>query len=110
MALYPKGLRIYRSLLLAYPAEFRAEYGQEMEQLFADGLASEPPLRVWLAAIADMATAAPREHLIILAADLRLGIRMIARSPASTLVILMAAALGIGASTAVFSLVHAVLL
>jgi hypothetical protein len=30
--------RIYRALLFAYPAEFRHEYGTEMQQLFADRL------------------------------------------------------------------------
>jgi predicted permease len=106
----PKGLSVYRTLLLAYPAEFRQEYGREMEQLFADRLAEEPPLRVWLAALGDLLWAAPREHFAILAVDLRLGWRMSAKSPVATLVALLAMAMGIGATTAVFSLVNAVLL
>ena len=28
--------RIYRALLMAYPAEFRREYGEQMEQAFGD--------------------------------------------------------------------------
>src|SRR5579863_2959426 len=110
MALFPNALRIYRTLLLAYPSEFRAEYGREMEDMFAERLAAEPPARIWLAAIGDLAVAAPREHLAILRGDLRLGLRMMAKSPGSTFLILLAMALSITATTAVFSLVHAVLL
>jgi len=106
----PKELRIYRALLLAYPSEFRHEYGREMEELFADRLRVEAPARVWLAALGDLLTSAPREHLAILAADLRVGLRMLAKSPVVTMVALLAMAIGIGATTAVFSLVNAVLL
>jgi len=106
----PGAARIYRALLFAFPAEFRHEYGGQMEEFLLQRLASEPALRVWRQALADVALSAPREHWHILAGDLRFATRLCTQAPTFTTVALLTAALGIAASSAVFSLVNAVLL
>ena len=110
MAWRPNAVKIYRGLLFAFPTEFRHEYGTEMEQYFAERLTHEPGWRLWLDTIADVAVSALREHWHILRADVRYGFRMLAADPSFTLAALLALALGIGAATAVFSLVNAVLI
>ncbi len=110
MAWLPSALSIYRALLFAYPAEFRHEYAGEMERLFEERLAEEPALGLWLAVLRDVAVAAPREHLSILSADLRHGVRLFAKAPGFVSAALLALALGIGAATTVFSLIDAVLI
>src|SRR4051812_5189081 len=105
-----KGLRAYRALLFIYPAEFRHEYGDEMEHLFAMRFEREPHFRLWLDVIADAALTAPGEHLHILASDLRHGARVLAKNPRFVLAALLAIVLGVSATTTVFSLIDAVLI
>ncbi|MDR3702183.1 MAG: ABC transporter permease [Candidatus Sulfopaludibacter sp.] len=103
-------LKTYRALLFLYPAEFRNEFREEMERLFAMRLASESRVRVWLETLADVAFTAPREHLHILAADLRHGARGLGKTPGFVFAALLAVVLGVCSATTVFSLVHAVLI
>lgn len=103
-------LRAYRALLFLYPAEFRHEYGEEMEDLFAARLKREPRLRLWLEALADVALTAPKEHLHVLAGDLRHGARVLGKTPGFVIAALLAITLGVSATTTVFSLIDAVLL
>jgi hypothetical protein len=66
----PLHTRFYGLLLLAYPAEFRREYGPHMAQVFRDGYYAEKGrgqtvavLRLWLRTLADLVLTAPKEHL-----------------------------------------------
>jgi putative ABC transport system permease protein len=105
-----KQIRLFRALLYCYPAEFRHEYGAEMEQLFGERVRSEPRWRVWLEAIADIGLTAPREQWHTTLQDLKYGARVMAVAPSFTMIAIVVIALGIGATAAVFSAVNAVLL
>ena len=102
--------RIFRALLYCYPAEFRHEYGVEMEHVFASRLAHEPHWRLWLETCGDLAISALIEHLSLLASDLKHELRALRAIPGFVLIVLLITALGIGATVSVFSVVNAVLL
>jgi putative ABC transport system permease protein len=106
--------RLFRILMRVLPAEFRADYGREMESHFRaerrDAGSAGSLVRLWFATLADIARTAPGEHLDILARDLSYAIRMLARRPALALATVLTLALGIGANTAIFSVVNGVLL
>lgn len=59
----PRSLSAYTALLRLYPRDFRAEYGNDMAQLFADQARDEPLPRVWIRSIADLAITLPTRHL-----------------------------------------------
>jgi putative ABC transport system permease protein len=64
--------------------------------------------RFWLRTLADFARTAPREQWDILRQDLRVGARLFARDPGLAAPAGLTLALGIGGSTGIFSVVHAV--
>jgi putative ABC transport system permease protein len=100
--------RIYRWLLRLYPRDFRDEYGPEMSLLFRDR-AAEGPARLWVQVLGDFLFHAPREHWSAITQDLRYGLRQVRRSPGFSTVVIATLAVGIGGTTAVFSVTHAVL-
>jgi putative ABC transport system permease protein len=126
---------LYRTLLRLCPPDLRAEFGAEMEEMFAAELGRTRGLgriRVWARAIADVLrhgtgarndawhryrqTSAYVEYdsrriwMDTWRYDLRHALRMMSRQRGTTAIILLTLALAIGANTAVFSAVHTVLI
>jgi predicted permease len=104
---------MYRWLLHLYPASFRREYAAEMVAVFAHerrdvrtplGLAA-----LWMRAIADTCVNAAVVHGDILAQDLRFAVRSLLRAPAFALTAIAVVSLGIGATTAAFTVTDFVL-
>ena len=104
---------MYRWLLRLYPASFRNEYGREMAAAFArERRDTRTPLGravLWLRAIADTCVNAAGIHRDILTQDLRYTLRTLRRTPAFAVTAVAVVALGIGATTAAFSLADFVL-
>jgi hypothetical protein len=127
---------IYRASLRLFPRSFRDEYGDDLLQLVRDRRAEldgrpRTALAVfWLRAFADLLTesvaerATARSHRLILRSsrrkegimidsvrqDVSYALRSIARSPAFTALVVLTFALAIGANTAIFSVLHGILL
>ena len=106
-------MRLYRALLHLYPASFRIEYGDEMSGVFArrcrdtKGPLALPAL--WVSVFFEALFNATAVHLDILRQDLRYTARTLGRSPGFAVTAIVVAALGIGATTAAFTMVDHVL-
>jgi putative ABC transport system permease protein len=107
----------FRMLLRLLPAEFRGDYGPEMEQVFTDQREEAAReggkmgiWRLWWETAKGIFTTAPREHLSMLRQDSSFALRMMGKNLGFTIASIIVLGLGIGANTAIFSIVNAVLL
>ena len=107
-------MRAYNLLLHCYPASFRNEYGEEMRALFArrrrDATGPLSAAALWLQTIVEVLGNAALVHLDILRQDLSYTGRTLRRTPGFAITAVLIVALGIGATTAAFSVTDFVLI
>ena len=107
-------MRTYNLLLRLYPASFRNEYGEEMRELFTrrrrDAAGPVARAGLWLQTIGEVAGNAALVHLDLLMQDLGYTLRMLRRAPGFALTAVVIVALGVGATTAAFSVTDFVLI
>jgi putative ABC transport system permease protein len=119
----PLSARVYGWLLHVYPREFRDRFAPEMIALFSEGAASADPTfagrtAFWRAIAGDLVRSALRERfpnqssfsMSEFGYDIRQAWRTVSRAPLLAAFVVLLMALGIGSTTAVFSIVNAVLL
>jgi putative ABC transport system permease protein len=107
-------MRAHDLLLRLLPASFRSEYADEMRVIFArrrrDARGPLGMASLWADAVTDVAACAARVHLDILRQDLGYLGRSLRRAPGFALTVVVVAALGVGATTAAFSITDHVLI
>jgi putative ABC transport system permease protein len=123
----------YRLLLRTYPREFRERFAGDLESDFVDMARSRGAAFAWRRALSDLVRAVPltasdaaaerariariggpigppgESVMRSLLFDLRYGVRALVKAPAFTIVTILTLALGIGANSAIFTLVNAAL-
>jgi putative ABC transport system permease protein len=123
----------YRLLLRTYPREFRERFARDLEIDFLEMARSRGAASAWRRALNDLYRAVPLTAVDAAAErartarmvgpiappgeplmrsllfDLRHGVRALMKAPAFTIVTILTLALGIGANSAIFTLVNAAL-
>jgi putative ABC transport system permease protein len=111
-----RSTRAFRALLRVLPFDFRLEHGREMEQVFQaqqqeahhEGTV-RAVARLWLEAVNDVLTTAPRQHVAMLRQDVVYAMRTLRRAPGFAAAAILTLAIGISASASIFTIINAFL-
>ena len=107
-------MRFYKFLLLLYPTAFRTEYEEELSSIFRhrrrEVSGQLDVLFLWCNEFFDIFRNAIRAHMDIFRRDFRFALRTVTRTPGFAVTAILVTALGIGANTAVFSILNHVLI
>ena len=107
-------MKLYDSLLLLFPKSFRLEYGEEMRSIFKERRAAAADAvsisGLWADTLMDVIPNALMVHWDILRQDMRFTLRALGRAPGFAITAILVAALGVGATTAAFSVTDRVLI
>jgi putative ABC transport system permease protein len=100
-------MKLIDLLLRLYPEEFRARFGHDMHQFHSDRI--REPGTSWRRIVTDHLVSASAEQLRSTKPDVKYALRGMAKRPAFAAVIILTIALGVGANTAIFGVLNAIL-
>jgi putative ABC transport system permease protein len=100
--------RVFRAVLKLFPREFRGDFGEQMADDFRDqredATRRRRRVRLWTRTVVDALRRAPAEHVDILRRDAGYALRLFRRNPGFAAAVVLTLAIGVGSTTAVFTL------